>query len=153
MATPTDASFGAGFDAAAFRAAIEQTMIMGLPVDAAERATFRWKPERTFSTADPAGRPYSWTDTPATEDEPADVQIPVAVEFEARPAGSADTVIGQFDAARAVITVLDAHYPQVAGANFVILGGDTYQIDLWAPPVGLFDATIHTVYATAIDEV
>lgn len=152
MATPTDSSFGAGFDAAKFRAAITSTMEMGLPTDTSERATFRWHPQRTFTTADPHGKPYFWDDVPATELTEADVQIPVAVEFSARPAATKDETIGQFDGARAAITVLDTHYPQVADADLVLLGGDVYEIDFWGPPVGLFDVTVYTLYATAMDE-
>lgn len=153
MATPTDPSFGAGFDAAAFRSAIQSTMEMGLPQDTSERVTFRWNVERSFSQADPSGKPYSWTATPMTETAPTDVQIPAAVEFTARPAGTVDTPIGQFDATRVIITVLDTHYPAVQDADLVVIDGDDYQIDFWGPPIGLFDVTLYQCYTTAIDEV
>lgn len=152
MATPTDPTFGAGFDAAAFRSAIVSTMEMGLPANTSERATFRWHPERTFSNPDPTGNPYSWDQTPASELTKPDVQIPVAVEFSARPAATKDETIGQFDGARAIVTVLDTHYDQVADADLVLLGGNVYEIEFWGPPQGLFDVTVYTVYLTAMDE-
>ena len=152
MATPTDSSFGAGFDATKFRNAVRSAMEMGLPNTVSERATFRWNVERTFSYQDEATNPYDWTDTPVTEVTHADVLIPVAVEFTARPAGTTDTPIGQFDTARAVVTILDTDYPDVAGADQVILGGNTYSIQFVAPPIGLFTVTVYQMYLEAVDE-
>jgi hypothetical protein len=152
MATPTDPTFGAGFDADAFRSAIRSTMEMGLPGTVAERATFRWNSSATYSAEDVAHNPFDWTDTPLTEVTHADVLIPVAVEFSARPAGSLDTPLGQFDNARVVVTVLDTDFASVQGADEILLGENSYTIDFWGPPVGLFDVTIYTVYATATDE-
>lgn len=152
MATPTDPTFGAGFDAAAFRAAITSTMEMGMPADDAEKATFRWHPQRSFGATDADGRPYSWSDTPTSELLRDDVIIPVAVEFSARPAATKDEMIGQFDGARAALTVLDTHYPQVEDANLVLFQSDVYEIDFWGPPVGLFSVTVYTAFLTARDE-
>lgn len=152
MATPSDATFGAGFDATAFRAAIRNTMTMGLPNASADKATFVWTASRTYTSEDPSHNPYSWTATPVTETTHADVQVPVAVEFAPRPAASQDTSLGQFDATRVSLTLLDTDYDLVEGADKVTLGGNTYVIDFIGPPVGLFDVTIYTIYATAQDE-
>lgn len=140
------------FSPAAFRTAIIDAMNMGLPVDPAERATFRWHKQQTFNTVDPTGTPYDLTASPVTDTTPNDVQIPVAVEFSARPAGSLETSIGEFDTSRVIITVLDEHYPSIEGADEVILGGNTYDVNFVAPPVGLFECTIYTLYAVARDE-
>lgn len=152
MATPLDASFGAGFNADKFRAAIRSTMMMGLPNSVSERATFRWLPVREYPIQDRAANPYDWTDTPSVETLRADVLVPVAVEFAARPSGSQDTVIGQFDSSRAIVTILDVDYALVEGADQVILGGNTYIVQFVAPPVGLFDVTVYTIYLEAVDE-
>lgn len=141
-----------GFDAAGFRDAIRFAMNMGLPETESERATFRWNPARTFTTDDPAGLPYDWTDTPATETVHADVQVPVAIEFGAQAAAGTDTPVGQIDTSRAVLTVLDEDYQQIVGANEVVLGGNTYDIDFVAPPLGLFEVTVYQIYASARDE-
>jgi hypothetical protein len=125
---------------------------MGLPNASSEQATFRWNAASTYEAEDVAHNPFDWTDTPTTEITHPDVQIPVAVEFSARPAGSLDTVQGQFDNARCVITILDTDYESVTGADEVLLGGNSYTIDFWGPPLGLFDVTIYQVYATATDE-
>lgn len=148
----TSSSFSAGFDAARFRTAISNTMLMGLPESTAERATFRWTTEKTYSVADAAGQPFDWTAAPATTTSHVDVQVPVAVEFSGNVRGSADTVIGQFDVPKAIITILDTDYPSVEGADQVILGGNTYVVDFVAPPIGLFGVTIYQIFTHALDE-
>ena len=150
MANPTDPAFLAGFDAAAFRQAITSTMEMGLPDDVGERATFRWKVDRTFSASDRGGNPYDLSATPVTEEEHDDVLIPVAVEFEDRRADGSP--LGQFENPRAVLTVLDTHYEDIDGATQVLLTGNTYVIDYVAPSFGLGDVTVYQLYLTAVDE-
>lgn len=144
--------FGSGFDAARFREAILATMTMGLPDSVDERATFRWPQVRTFERQDPARNPYSWDDVPEQELVRPDVRIPVAVEFASSYGVVGETTIGSFDATRAIVTVLDSEFPKIEGASEVLLGGNTYVIDYWAPPQGLFDVTIYRAYCTARDE-
>lgn len=150
MADPTDTSFLAGFDAAAFRQAITSTMEMGLPQNEDERITFLWKTERSYSKADEKGNPYDFTATPLSVTVKDPVQIPAAIEFASRrPDGSP---IGQFENPRVVATVLDTHFPSVDGANQALLGGNTYTIDFVEPPVGLGPVTIYRIWLTAVDE-
>lgn len=140
------------FSAARFREAIHFAMQMGAPQTVSERVTFRWSTDRTFSTADPAGRPYSWDDSPTTTTTHPDVQIDCVVEFAARPAGSRDTPIGQFDTSRATITVLDDDIAAISGADTAIINGDDYEIQFMGPAQGLFEVTIYQIYAEARDE-
>lgn len=140
------------FSAAAFRTAIIDAMTMGLPDAEQERATFRWHKQQTFNTVDPAGQPYDLTASPATDTTPEDVQIPCAVEFSARPAGSLETTLGEFDTSRAIITVLDEHIASIEGADEVLLGGNTYDIQFMGPPIGLFEVTVYQLFAIARDE-
>jgi hypothetical protein len=152
VATPTDPSFGAGFDAAAFRAAISSTMEMGLPEDEDKRATFVFPEEKSYAVTDAAGHPFSWSEAPTASTPAREVQIPVAVEFEARPAMSLDTSMGSFDSPRGTVTVLDVHFPEIDRATHMIFDGADYRIEFWLPPVGLFDVTIHQAIITALDE-
>lgn len=151
MATPTDPTFGANFDAAAFRQAITSTMEMGLPSDASEKATFRFPAQQTFEKVDSAGHPFDYTAAPTTSTPEMDVQVPVAVQFEARPASSLDTNVGQFDSPRGTVTILDTDFPQVEGAELVVFKGAEYTIEYWLPPTGLFDVTIYQCIITARD--
>lgn len=140
------------FNPTAFRNAIIDAMNMGLPSDSTNAATFRWNPQRTFNKVDPSGTPYDLTAAPVTDTTPEDVQIPCAVEFSARPAGSVETGMGEFDSSRAIITVLDDHLPSVSGADQVLLGGNTYDIQFTGPPIGLFEVTVYQIFAIARDE-
>lgn len=133
-------------------------MTMGLPSEGNQAtpsslaATFRWDKQQTFDNVDPSGTPYDLTVSPVTDTTPADVQIPVAVEFSARPAGSLDTNLGEFDSSRAILTILDEHWVQVQGADQVLLGENVYDIQFTGPPIGLFEVTVFQVYCLARDE-
>ena len=146
------AGTNADFNATEFRTNIRNVMLMGTPTQTSEQATFQWTAEKSFSASDLGGDPWDFAATPTSTVTHADVQVPVAVEFTARPGASADEVAGHFDASRAVITILDEDYALVQGADLVVLGGNTYEVEFVAPPVGLFDVTVYTVYAIARDE-
>lgn len=150
--TPLTPGFGAGFDAAKFRAAIEDTMTMGLPNATSERATFRWLPDQEWSVHDQRGKPYNWTATPTTNTQHADVRIPVAVEFSSNARNAGETTVGSFNEPRVIVTVLDTHFAEVDGADLIIFDNNTYKIEFVAPPIGLFGVTIYQIFARAVDE-
>jgi len=151
MATTNDPR-AAGFDPAEFRDAIKFAMNMALPDDTSERLTFRWNIERTFATADPAGKPYSYSDTPTSTVTKEDVQITAGVEFIPRAANASGNAVAQFENPRVVVTVFDEDYDSVSGADELVFDGATYKIDYWEPPQALFSVTIYKVHATALDE-
>ena len=151
MASSTDTR-AAGFNAAEFRDAIKFAMHMGLPETESERATFRWNVERTFTVSDAGGVPFEKGRTPCTEVEHADGLVDVAVEFTNIRGTEATNAVGQFNTARAVITVLDEDYALIEGANMVLLGGNTYDIKFVRPPVGLFAVTVYQLDCEARDE-
>lgn len=127
-------------------------MIMGLPLSESERITFRWTPESTWAVDDPGGSPYNFAATPVSTETHADVLVPAAVEFSARLASSSGESIGDFDNSRAIITILDEDYELVRTADLVILGGNAYEIEFVAPPLGLFEVTVYQLYCVARDE-
>lgn len=150
----TDASF----DATAFREAIEFAMVMGLPREDDERATFLFPATVEYEKdgeiipkprTDQNGNPLD-PSIKVVRTRPTQVQIPVAVEFS--PTGSDERPVGAFRDTRARITVLDKHWPQVKDAIEVVLGGDTYVISYTHPPVGLFEVTIYTMECVARSE-
>lgn len=144
------------FDASAFREAIQFAMNMGLPSDTSERATFRWRTERSFDKADSGGDPFSWDSSPTSETSRSDVQLACAVEYVSRISASEDTNIGPFDPSRVVITLLDEQYDTLTQygdfPDVVLLGGNEYEIKFVGPPVGLFEVTVYQVHAQARDE-
>jgi hypothetical protein len=147
----SDPSFGGDFNATVFRQGIRNAMTMGLPVDPAERITFRWTTKKKYSSSDSSGLPFSFDDAPVSEVKHEDVQIPAAVEF-LSGANEQGTSVGMFQTPRAVITILDEDYELVRGANEVLLGGNTYTIDYEAPPLGLFSVTVYQLHVQAKDE-
>jgi len=153
MAIPKNPKFGSGFNPAKFREAIKSTLEMAAPNATADKAIFKWESVRTFDSntpVDSSGTPFMMQAEVASVSTHEDVQINVAVELvEKAPYGSA---LGQIDSPRVVLTVLDEDYALIVGANKVLLGANQYEIDFWAPPIGLFGVDIHTAYAHATDE-
>lgn len=155
-------SFSSGFDEAGFRTAILNTMLMGIPEDPAERLTFWWRRDQTYTPDDPAGNPYDWTTPPVTDTAgnpklrdtgtEQSLQVPYALEFSARPAGSSNTVFGEIDASRAIATMLDADYQQVKDADYATIGDSRYRLQFDAPPLGLFGVMVWTLYMEAEDQ-
>ncbi len=145
------AGSNASFDPGEFRTAIRATMLMGMPESTAERATFRWNVEKEFAKEDAGGQPFDWTSTPTTTVTKVDVQVPVAVEF-SRTTDVAGNAIGNFDMSRAVLTLLDVDQELVEGADEVVLGGNTYDVEFLEPPVGLFSVTVYRWHIRARDE-
>lgn len=154
-------AFNAGFNEAAFRSAINDTMLMGIPEAVDQRLTFWWDRDKTFSPDDPAGNPYDWTAAPLVDDpgnptlpddgEPQSLSVPYALDFSARPAGSSNTVFGEIDTSRAVVTMLDSDFARIETADYGTIGETRYRIQFRGPPVGLFGVTVHTLYLEAED--
>lgn len=152
MASTTDPR-ASGFDADAFRDAIRFAMNMGLPNATNERVTFKWDVVSNYTSADPSGRPYVWTDTATTRVVTDDVQIPAAVQFVARAsAGEHGGPFGNIENPHVIVTILDEDYTLVQGARKIEFDGNLYIINFVAPPLGLFDVTIYQIYAAAEDE-
>jgi hypothetical protein len=149
------------FSAARFRDGVGFAMKMGIADTLSERVTFFWTTENTYAVADTKAAPYDWTAVPDTTksatDVPASLTVPVAVEFFDSKSSSGDTAIGDFDIGRIKVTMLDTSYDQLddfylGKPTGMTVDGDTYIIDYWAPPIGLFDVTIYSVFASARDE-
>lgn len=150
-------SFASQFPEALFRDAIRNTMKMGIPEDELARLTWHWNRAKSYTRPDTAGRPYEWTEEPTTnvsgnDDGVDSLVVDYALEFSARPAGSAITQLGEMDTSRAVVTLLDADWQIVKTADYATIGNSRYRIQFEAPPMGLFEVTVHTVYLEAVDE-
>lgn len=142
--------FGEDFDSTTFRTNIKNVMKMSAPNAVEERVTFIWEDVKTYTgKTDPSGRPYSLDASTASVQETDSVQIDCAVEIVDRvPSG---TPIGEFNNPRATITVLDEDYVSIKGATQCLIGGNTYNIN-YVEPIGLFDVTVYTLRAQALDE-
>lgn len=155
------AGTNAGFDAKAFRDAMKFAMNMGLPQKTEERATFHFRPTKTYWTTDATptqvlnprldqnGNPLD-PNIRTVRTFPTPVQIPVAVDFDT--AAVDERPVGAFKPTKVTITIIDEYWPQVAEAVEVELGGDRYVISYRHPPMGLFDVTIYTIECFAQSE-
>ena len=151
----------AGFSAPAFKSGVKFAMQMGLPGTEAERVSFTWDPVNTYASADSRSEPWDYADAPTTTvsavNSPASLTLPVAFEFLDAKASSGDTSIGEFDSPRLKITVLDDEYALIQDMNLglpdgLIVDGNEYVIEYWAPPVALFTVSVYQVFAVARDE-
>jgi hypothetical protein len=149
---------GVTFDAAGFRTQIKLAMGMGMPDDPAQRLTWHWNTADTYTAADPANEPYDWTETPTTSvpgnpSAPTGVlQVDYALQFTpGRNTEGTGTDLGNFDVTRAVVTLLDVDYDQIKDADYASIGDTIYDINFSAPPEGLFDVTVYTIYLHARD--
>lgn len=131
-------------------------MQMGAPNNIADRATFRWVAAKTYATPDPAGKPYNWHTPPAAIAAIADLQLTCSVETPgaAREEG---TPLGEFDASKAIVTLLDTEYDQLIAhggrkPDQVLVGGTTYIVDYEGDPQGLFDVDMHQLHCTAQEQ-
>lgn len=140
------------FDPEAFREAVRFAMRMGQPNKPSEKVTFKWTPNKTFASQDPAAKPYDFGASPLTTTTHPDVQVLCAVEFISRGSQSDSTSVGTFDNSMAIITLLDEEFSQIQGADEVVIGGNTYVLQFVAPPNGLFGVDVYSVYAEARDE-
>lgn len=140
------------FDPDQFRADIRAAMLMGTPADVALRPTFRFADTSVYDNADRTGKPWDWSDAPAPTSpvRPVERQVLCAVETDAGPV--VFTGLGQFDADRATLTLLDEEFEQVKGFVDVKLGGNVYLYSKTLPPNGLHEVTVYTVLVTAEDE-
>lgn len=151
MAVPSDPSFGVGFDADLVRSALTSAMEMGMATLPEDQATFFWKEVGSYEHGGKV--PYDLTASPVSIVQAAKTAvIPVAVEFIPRATGVEGTPLGDIQSPRAVLTVLDVHYPTVEGADGVEFSGAKYDVDFVAPVIGLFDMTVYQIYVSAVDE-
>lgn len=141
------AGVDAGFDAAAFRTAIRTAMTMGLPTDTSQQITFVFLETDTYAAEDTNHDPYGWSSSPITEVAERTVQVPAAVEWGIGTLS--DTAAGQFDTSKVTVTLLDVDYALVAGCKEVRINNTRFEIDVWGPPLGLFDVTVYQAHLSA----
>ena len=139
-----------GFDPADFRAAIQQTMTMGLAPIEADQPTFCFKQDPiNFSNADVEDVPFDPAARPV-QPPPETKQVPCAVEY-VDAAGRVET-FGVINPSKVRLTLLDVDYQTIRGFDFVEIGGDKYNYAKTEPPIGLGEVGVWTVHCIAEDE-
>lgn len=138
------------FQASRFRDGIRTVMELAAPVDAAQRATFHFAPERTYvGSGDDNDVPFDPAAAVATT-TPDPVTVPCAVKFYDDQGEM--TPFGHVTPTRVEVLLLDEDYDQVASCTSVIIGGDKYIRRRQPPPLALFDVGIHTLHFAAESE-
>lgn len=133
----------AGFDAAAFRTAITNTMIMGLPGSGELQPTFYFRETLVYPAGtilDSEGKAIDPRIKPTATPVHAPVQVPCAVEMQTDNTNDSGQA-GTFWTNRAMLTLLDVHYEQVKDAIEVDLSGRRYLIQQMTA-VGLSTVTV-----------
>lgn len=148
------------FNATKFRNGIKFAMEMAFPEDSNQQITWSWIPQRVFRKADSGGMPFDWSPTSlVSETDVSDFVVDCAVKFASATSTSrvGGTALGVFDPATAQVTMLDLDYDRLVahgGGKFpdqAFIDGTRYEVQLIAPPVGLFEVTIYDIYLQAVD--
>lgn len=138
------------FNADTFREGIRFAMELGAPPDSAQQATFYFPNELVYvGESDDNDIPFD-PDIPVTTSVPDPVQVPCAIQY-FDDQGEL-TPFGTVTPARVEVTLLDEDYDEVAGASYVVIGGDKYVFRRVEPPSGLFDAGIYVMHFAAESE-
>lgn len=149
------------FNATKFRNGIKFAMEMAFPDDESKRFTWHWTPERTFKKADSGGFPLEFKQSQvATEVDVSDFIVDVACKFTAVGSQSrvGGTEMGIFDLATIEATLLDNDYDTLKAhgdgrlPDQATVDGNLYIVQIWKPPVGLFEVTIYQAVLQAQDE-
>lgn len=136
------------FNSADFRAAIRSTMTMGAAVDPTQQVIFIFSEQATYNPEDPDANPYDWKQGPVTDIAERELTVPAAVQY--ATSTIVGTTIGDFDATRAVLTLLDVDWALVKSADQVKIGGAHYVLDPpgWIP-LALFDVGVYQIHCSA----
>lgn len=146
------------FNATQFRDAIHFAMSMGKPGSTLDQLVFVWTDRNTYAEEGPPSAPFDWTDTPVTSHTWGPVTVACAYEIAYRQSESVGTPLGTFDQPLLTVTILDTDYPDifddadVRADQIVLPDRGTFEIMFEAPPVALFEVTVHTLYARALEQ-
>lgn len=139
------------FDAAGFRDAIHEVMLMGAPTAEADRAKFYFTKTLVYNTnVDDNNVPFD-PDATVTETQPAPISAACGIEY--FDANDQPIVFGSVTASRVGVTLLDEEYDKVKGCAYMVIGGERYFYKRTEPPAGLFDVGVYTMYFAAENEV
>lgn len=143
----------AAFSVDTVREALNRTMVMGMSQVAADRPTFYFEPDNTWTEADYEGLPWDWTAAAATSSAKGSVQPICAVEFFSPLGrqGAVYTEVGEFNPTTAVFTFMDDQFNKVLGFSYVTVGNSTQKwfYRFWRPATGLSEMTVYQVHCVA----
>lgn len=148
-----------GFDSIAviptdtIRETLRRTMVMGLPVEDAEKPTFYFKYEAVWDNHDSENNPWDWHSAPESSSQRSPVQPVCAFEFFSPLGrqGAFPTEVGEFNPTTLVVTMFEDEFAEVNGASYATAGPSQVRFffRFWRPSIGLGDMTVYEVHMTA----
>lgn len=135
------------------RDTLRQTMVMGLPVEDAEKPTFYFPLVAVWADHDSEQNPWDWTDAPMATAQRPSVQPICAFEFFSPLGrqGAFSTEVGDFNPTTLVVTMLEDEFEAVEGASYATVGpsNQRWYFRFWRPSYGLGDMTVYQVHLGA----
>lgn len=148
-----------GFDAIAaipseqLRETLRRTMVLGLPDDDAEKPTFYFERQVTWSRHDAENSPWDWTSAPLTNTQRTPLSPVCAYEFFSPLGrqGSFLTEVGEFNPTTVVFTLFEDEYLEVTGFSYATIGpsDQKWYFRFWRPAYGLGDMTVYQIHCVA----
>lgn len=135
------------------RDTLRRTMVMGLPVEDAEKPTFFFPYVAVWADHDSEQNPWDWTDAPLADTQRPEVQPICAYEFFSPLGrqGAFPTEVGDFNPTTLVVTMLEDEFEAVEGASYATVGpsDQRWYFRFWRPSYGLGDMTVYQVHLGA----
>lgn len=137
--------------------ALRRTMVLGLPEDDAEKPTFYFERQVTWTDHDSEDLPWDWTTAPDTDTTTPPVLPICAVEFFSPLglAGAQYSEVGDFFPSTVVVTLMQTDYPAVVNSSHVVIGPalTKWWFRYWKPTIGLGGLSIYQAHFQAEDTV
>lgn len=135
------------------RDVFRRTMVMGLPVEDAEKPTFYFRYVAEWERHDSENNPWDWQAAPDSEEQREPVQPICAYQFFSPLGrqGAFPTEVGDFSPSSLVVTMLEDEFEAVDGASYATVGPSNvrYFFRFWRPSYGLGDMTVYEVHMAA----
>jgi hypothetical protein len=135
------------------RETLRSTMVMGMPTVVAERPTFYFEGDQTYTYQDREKSPWDWTDAALTDTAASPLQVLCAYEFFSPLGrqGSFVTEVGEFNPTTVVLTMFEEEFALVAGFTYLTIGPSDQKwfFRFFKPAIGLNDLTVYQITCVA----
>lgn len=132
---------------------LRETMVFGMASDDANKPTFYFDPDRTWSDDDTEGNPWDWDTVPDADTTKSPVQVICATEFFSPLGrqGASFTEVGEFNPNTVVITLFQDEFDAVYGFSYVTVGPEQrkYFFRFWKPAISLGNIPVYQVHAVS----
>lgn len=135
------------------RDALKGAMVMGLPVNPADRPTFYFTRSMNWDEHDSEDNPWDWAVAPDGDTLKSPVQPIAAYEFFSPLGrlGAVYTEVGDFSATTLIFTLMDDDYKKVEGFSYATIGNSKqkWYFRFWRPISGLGGMAVYQIHCVA----